>query len=332
LRPDSSSALRLLRQSSLPSSQSDGWVTLVDSTKMGDWDKVGDANWEMKDGALAADKLLSGKDLAYLVSKTPYKDFQIKAEFWTDAEANSGIFIRCDNPKVIDGKTCYEVNIFDKRPDPSYGTGAIVDVAKVNPMPKAADKWNTYEITAKGPKLTVISVMAGLVPAIHVFLRGKDVDTRHSPGMTPRAGKGMDVRPHPHIGLATVTYLFDGAIMHRDSEGNVREIQPGAMNLMTAGKGIAHSERTPDVQRRDGQKMLGLQSWIALPKGSEEIAPSFQHYAADSLPTITDTWLHRTRDRRQGVWQSVAGVDGVAMVLCRSGRRGRHQRAARSRP
>jgi hypothetical protein len=136
--------------------QSDGWVTLVDSTKMGDWDRVGDANWEMKDGALVADKLFSGKDLAYLVSKTSYKDFQIKAEFWTDAEANSGIFIRCDNPKVLDGKTCYEVNIFDKRPDPSYGTGAIVDVAKVNPMPKAADKWNTYEITAKGSHLTVI--------------------------------------------------------------------------------------------------------------------------------------------------------------------------------
>jgi hypothetical protein len=102
------------------------------------------------------------------------------------------------------------------------------------------------------------------------------------------AGKGMDVRPHPHIGLATVTYLFDGSIMHRDSEGNIQEIQPGAMNLMTAGRGIAHSERTPDVQRRDGQKMLGLQSWIALPKASEEIAPSFQHYSAESLPTVSD--------------------------------------------
>src|SRR6185437_11025395 len=75
------------------------------------------------------------------------------------------------------------------------------------------------------------------------------------------SGKGMDVRPHPHIGLATVTYLFDGSIMHRDSEGNIQEITPGAMNLMTAGKGIAHSERTPDLQRREGQKMLGLQSW-----------------------------------------------------------------------
>jgi redox-sensitive bicupin YhaK (pirin superfamily) len=102
------------------------------------------------------------------------------------------------------------------------------------------------------------------------------------------AGKGMDVRPHPHIGLATVTYLFDGSIMHRDSEGNIQEIQPGAMNLMTAGRGIAHSERTPDVQRRDGQKMLGLQSWIALPAASEEIAPSFQHHSAEHLPVVSD--------------------------------------------
>jgi len=105
------------------------------------------------------------------------------------------------------------------------------------------------------------------------------------------AGQGMDVRPHPHIGLATVTYLFDGSIMHRDSEGNIQEIKPGAMNLMTAGRGIAHSERTPDVPRANGQKMLGLQSWIALPQNREEIAPSFQHYSAASLPPVSDTGL-----------------------------------------
>jgi redox-sensitive bicupin YhaK (pirin superfamily) len=102
------------------------------------------------------------------------------------------------------------------------------------------------------------------------------------------AGSGMDVRPHPHIGLATVTYLFDGSIMHRDSEGNMQEIVPGAMNLMTAGRGIAHSERTPDVARRDGQKMLGIQSWIALPEHAEEVAPSFQHYDATVLPVVSD--------------------------------------------
>ncbi|TMJ42091.1 MAG: pirin family protein [Alphaproteobacteria bacterium] len=105
------------------------------------------------------------------------------------------------------------------------------------------------------------------------------------------AGQGMDVRPHPHIGLATVTYLFDGSILHRDSEGNIQEIMPGAMNLMTAGRGIAHSERTPDVSRKKGSSMLGLQSWIALPAEREEIAPSFQHFDAATLPVVEDKGL-----------------------------------------
>jgi hypothetical protein len=145
-----------LQVSKPASSQSEGgWVTLLDNTKMGDWDRVGDANWEYKDGVLVASKLAS-KDPAYLVSKESYKDFQIKAEFWTDEEANSGVFIRCDGNTVIDAKICYEVNIYDKRPDPSYGTGAIVGVAKVNPMPKAAGKWNTYEITAQGPHMVIV--------------------------------------------------------------------------------------------------------------------------------------------------------------------------------
>ena len=139
----------------LASAENDGWITLLDSTNKGDWSEVGKANWEMKDGALTVDKL-DGKDLSYLVSKNSYKDFQIRAEFWTDEEANSGVFIRCDQSDKIDAKICYEVNIFDKRPDPSYGTGAIVDVAKVDPMPKAAGKWNVYEITAKGPHLTIV--------------------------------------------------------------------------------------------------------------------------------------------------------------------------------
>jgi Domain of Unknown Function (DUF1080) len=141
-------------------SQSEGgWVTLLDNTKMGDWDHVGEANWSYKDGELTADKLTAGtpgKDYAYLVSKESYKDFQIRAEFWTDEEANSGIFLRCETNKVVDSKVCYEVNIFDKRPDPSYGTGAIVDVAKATTAPKAAGKWNTYEITAQGPHLVVV--------------------------------------------------------------------------------------------------------------------------------------------------------------------------------
>ncbi len=145
-----------LQFSNQASGQSEGgWVTLLDSGKMGDWDEVGKANWAMRDGALVADKL-DGKDRSFLVTRNSYKDFQIRAEFWTDEEANSGIFIRCDQSQKINSKICYEVNIFDKRPDPSYGTGAIVGVAKVDPMPKAAGKWNTYEITAQGPHLVVV--------------------------------------------------------------------------------------------------------------------------------------------------------------------------------
>jgi redox-sensitive bicupin YhaK (pirin superfamily) len=102
------------------------------------------------------------------------------------------------------------------------------------------------------------------------------------------AGQGLDVRPHPHIGLATVTYLFDGRVMHRDSEGNALEITPGAMNLMTAGRGIAHSERSPPGARQGSEGMFGIQSWIALPQAHEEIAPSFQHFDAASLPLIED--------------------------------------------
>jgi redox-sensitive bicupin YhaK (pirin superfamily) len=102
------------------------------------------------------------------------------------------------------------------------------------------------------------------------------------------AGQGLDVRPHPHIGLATVTYLFDGRVMHRDSEGNALEITPGAMNLMTAGRGIAHSERSPATARQGTEGMSGIQSWIALPQAHEETAPSFQHFDAASLPLIED--------------------------------------------
>jgi len=99
-------------------------------------------------------------------------------------------------------------------------------------------------------------------------------------------GRGMDVRPHPHIGLATVTWLFDGAIRHRDTVGSVADIRPGEVNWMTAGRGIAHSERTPPDERRDGQRMHGVQVWVALPQKDEEVEPEFHHHDADALPRI----------------------------------------------
>jgi len=97
-------------------------------------------------------------------------------------------------------------------------------------------------------------------------------------------GKGIDVRPHPHIGLATITYLFEGAQMHRDSLGSVQEIRPGDVNWMTAGRGIVHSERTGADMRAAGHRMHGIQSWVGLPQSDEETAPAFQHFAAADLP------------------------------------------------
>ncbi|MGH6995187.1 MAG: pirin family protein [Stellaceae bacterium] len=101
-----------------------------------------------------------------------------------------------------------------------------------------------------------------------------------------RAGTGLDVRPHPHIGLATITYLFDGAVMHRDSLGNAQVIRPGAVNWMTAGRGIVHSERTPPEVRRQQSPIYGIQSWVALPRAREEIDPGFEHVPEANLPLI----------------------------------------------
>ena len=101
-------------------------------------------------------------------------------------------------------------------------------------------------------------------------------------------GQGMDVRPHPHINLSTLTYLFEGAIDHRDSLGTYATIRPGACNLMTAGRGIVHSERTPQAERATGSPISGMQTWLALPDGKEEIDPAFEHVAKEDLPLVED--------------------------------------------
>ncbi|MGA8195000.1 MAG: pirin family protein [Acetobacteraceae bacterium] len=107
-----------------------------------------------------------------------------------------------------------------------------------------------------------------------------------------RSGEGIDVRPHPHIGLATVTYLFDGEIHHRDSLGVSQKIRPGEVNWMTAGSGIVHSERTDPSLRSNGGLMHGMQAWVALPREDEEVDPAFAHHAADALPELSE----------RGVW------------------------------
>jgi hypothetical protein len=148
--------LTVLGCSSQTARQGDvGWITLLDGSNpktLDNWNRIGDANWRAEDGAIVADKGKGG----HLVSKNSYKDFQIRAEFWADHTTNSGIFFRISDPKTIGSKTAYEANIYDQRPEPEGGTGAIVNFSKVSPMPKAGGKWNTYEITAKGSHLTLV--------------------------------------------------------------------------------------------------------------------------------------------------------------------------------
>lgn len=130
------------------------WTALIDGDKgLENWNRIGDANWRTEGGAIVADKGKGG----LLVSKNAYTDFEIYAEFWAATDTNSGIFLRASDPKKVGADNAYEVNIWDVRPDPTYGTGAIVNFASV-PVPivyKAGGQWNTYEIYAKGPQLTV---------------------------------------------------------------------------------------------------------------------------------------------------------------------------------
>ncbi len=141
--------LTLTGCSALPGS---GWITLLDgSSDLSKWNTIGNANWRTVDGAIQADK-----GSGFLVTKETWRNFEIRAEFWADEDANSGIFIRAQDPNKIGAANSYEVNIYDKRPGQEYSTGGIVDFAKVAlPAPKAAGRWNTYEIRANGSQLTV---------------------------------------------------------------------------------------------------------------------------------------------------------------------------------
>ena len=133
-----------------------GWTTLIDGPNgLENFNRVGDANWAIKDGVVHADA--GGKVPGYLVTKNSYKDFEMRVEFWASHDANSGVFMRCQDPKNIGDENCYEANIFDQRPDPSYATGAIVKVAPVPAnFERAGGKWNTFDITAKGAHLVVV--------------------------------------------------------------------------------------------------------------------------------------------------------------------------------
>ncbi|WP_198373099.1 3-keto-disaccharide hydrolase [Roseomonas rosulenta] len=131
--------------------QAAAWVPLFNGRDSTNWDRSGTANWRVEDGALVADR-----GNGFLVSQRDYRDFQLRAEFFVDTSTNSGIFIRSTDPSNIGTANAYEVNIWDERPVQRYGTGAIVDIAAVDPMPRAGGRWNLFEITAAGDAFTVV--------------------------------------------------------------------------------------------------------------------------------------------------------------------------------
>jgi hypothetical protein len=147
-------ALSLAACSSMPSwVPGSGWTTLIDGEKgLENFERVGDVNWRAEDGAIVGDQGKGG----FLKSKQSYQDFQLRIEFWAADNANSGIYMRCAEPNNLNDKSCYEANIFDQRPDQTYATGGIVHRGKLLQTVKAGGKWNTYEITAQGRKMTVV--------------------------------------------------------------------------------------------------------------------------------------------------------------------------------
>jgi len=130
-------------------------VELFNGKSLDGWEQLGSANWRVEDGVLVADNKVE-KPFNYIVTKQSFKNFTLHVEFWASDDANSGVHIRCSDPKKVGDHTCYEANIFDQRPDATYGTGSITQFVEVVPMPKAGGKWNTYDITAKGRQITLV--------------------------------------------------------------------------------------------------------------------------------------------------------------------------------
>ncbi len=156
IAPLAGAALALVACAGMPGAGSGGWEMLIDGEKgLENFDRVGDADWHAAGGAIVADRK-EGKASAFLMTRKSYTDFEIHAEFWVSHDANSGIYMRCANGASPTDTTCYEANIFDERPEPKYGTGAITHLAAVSPMPKAGGKWNTFDLTVKGPRITVV--------------------------------------------------------------------------------------------------------------------------------------------------------------------------------
>lgn len=164
---------------------------------------------------------------------------------------------------------------FSPTPDPAPGNTYQCDAIQQVIVPRTADLGDDF-------------LVRRALPSARSRMVGPFIFFDHFGPTVFRTGAGMDVRPHPHIGLATVTYLFDGEIMHRDSLGTALAIKPGEINWMTAGHGIVHSERTATERRAKGDRLHGLQCWVALPAAREEMVPAFAHHGVEDFPLVRD--------------------------------------------
>jgi len=167
----------------------DGWKPLFNGANLESFNRVGDANWRIDGQVVVADR-----GSGFLVTKEEFGDFSFRAEFYAEADTNSGIFIRCTDKQKLDSKVCYEVNIWDARPVQKYGTGAIVDVAAVDPMPKAGGKWNTYEITARGDHFVVVLNGVKTVDVHNNRLARGVIGLQYAPGNKPDSGLPIKFR------------------------------------------------------------------------------------------------------------------------------------------
>ncbi|HEX7080415.1 MAG TPA: DUF1080 domain-containing protein [Gammaproteobacteria bacterium] len=161
-----------------PQPDAEGWLTLFNGTDLSNWSVVGDGNWRVEDGAIAADESTG----SFLVSNMSFGDFELELEFWVNTEANSGVFLRCMNPQSIDETSCYEVNIYDTRPDQTYRTGAIVNLAEPSQFVYTGGQWNRYQISAVGNRLKVTLNGRDLVDVEDARLTAGPIALQHGSG------------------------------------------------------------------------------------------------------------------------------------------------------
>jgi hypothetical protein len=162
-----------------PAPDAEGWMTLFNGMDLTYWNTVGDANWRVEDGALTADQSSAS---SYLVSDMSFDDFELELEFWVSSDANSGVFVRCANPEAIDETSCYEVNIFDTRPDQTYRTGSIVNLAAPSQFVYTGGQWNRYKISAAGNRIKITLNGRDMVDVEDSHLASGAIALQHNTG------------------------------------------------------------------------------------------------------------------------------------------------------